>query len=531
MTAVAPDLMTSVEWAKRGTASMVKCPAHDDGTASCHVSPGTGEQPVLIKCHANCKTEAVIEAGGISWAEVCRESPLRMPQQEWTPRGNASHVYSYVDEDGIELFQTLRVPLPDGKKTFFQRQPGEDGRWIWNLTDVRRVLYRLPAVLRAVRDGRTIFIAEGEKDAEALVMDGFCGTTCPMGAGKWLPQFTECLRGANVVVIADADEPGREHARQVMAELETVDCNVQIVESTIAKDYYDHRTKGGTLATMRITAQVTRKQETRPAYGIRRFIDTDFETGREIIPGHFAQANIALVVGPEGFGKSLFLRQVAVQCAAGINPFTSADMEPLKVVYIDGENPESQQKLDWVKLDYLARRHRDGTLLTDEALTIIAAWEDSPSLIHPNGESWFLERITAYQPDLCIIGPVSDLVDGKLADDDVVRKFKRTLYRARAICGTGFMIEHHSPHRMAGDKVREMRPYGSSVFRRFPDFGYGLQPTDTVGEFALVPFRGARVRDRAWPERLRWGTPNSMEWPWEFEPDVAGSVTVGNFGA
>lgn len=531
MTSVAPDLVTAIEWAKRGTQSMVKCEAHDDGTASVHVSPGTGDQPVLIFCHAQCETSAILTASGIDWAEVCRElSPVQQPRGEWTPKGDASHVYSYTDADGTELFQSLRVPLGDGKKTFFQRHRDGD-RWAWNLNDVDRVLYRLPAVLRAVRNGQTVYVVEGEKDAEALVMDGLCGTCNPMGAGKWQASYTETLRGANVVIIADADNVGRDHARAVMAELEAADCNVQIVESTIAKDYYDHRTKGGTLSTMRVTAHAERKKETRPAYGIRTFIETDFANGKEIIPGHFAEANICLLVGPEGFGKSLFLRQLAIMCAAGINPFTTADMEPLRCLFIDGENPESQQKLDWVTLDYLARRHRDGVALTDDSLTIIAAWEDSPSITHPNGEAWLMERINAYQPDICFMGPVSDLVDGKLADDDVVRKFKRTLYRARAICGTGFIVEHHSPHRMQGDKTREMRPYGSSVFRRFPDFGYGLQPTETAGEFELAPFRGARVRSRDWPRKLRWGQPGSMEWPWEFVPDIEGSVTVGNFGA
>jgi replicative DNA helicase len=305
-----------------------------------------------------------------------------------------------------------------------------------------------------------------------------------------------------------------------------------IAETTLAgcKDYYDHRSAGGTMSSLVVTAKSERARETRPAYGIRTMIDTDFSAGREIIPGHFAEANICLLVGPEGFGKSLFMRQMAMQCAAGINPFTSADMEPLKVLYVDGENPEHQQKLDWVRLDYLARRHRNGIEVPDENLTIIAAWEDAPNLVSPNGEAWFNERVTAFRPDICFLGPVSDLVDGKLSDDDVVRKFKRALYRARAICGTAFVVEHHSPHRMQGDKTREMRPYGSSVFRRFPDFGYGLQPKQEPGEFELAPFRGARVRSRAWPTDLRWGSPNSNEWPWEFVPDVRGSVTVGNFG-
>jgi hypothetical protein len=532
----APDITTAIEWAKRGQDSMTKCPAHEDGTASLHVSPGSDGQPVVLRCHATCENADVIAAAGIDWEVICGERVTTFqPENEWTPSGNASHVYSYTDAEGTELFQALRVPQPNGKKTFFQRRWDSDtNRWAWNLNGVQRVLYRLPAVLRGVRDGQTIYIFEGEKDAEAAVMDGYCATTSPMGAGKWQPEYAESLRGANVVIVADNDPVGQEHARDVFTSLEAVECNVQIAETMMpgCKDYYDHRVAGGTMATMVVTAESTRARETRPAYTLGAMIETDFTAGREIIPGHFAEANICLLVGPEGFGKSLFMRQMAVMCAAGINPFTSADMEPLKVLYIDGENPEHQQKLDWVKLDYLARRHRDETPHRDN-LTVIAAWEDAPSLVSPNGEAWFAERIMAHQPDICFLGPVSDLVDGKLSDDDVVRRFKRTLYKTRAICGTAYVIEHHSPHRMAGDKTREMRPYGSSVFRRFPDFGYGLQPKQDEGKFELVPFRGARVRSRAWPTDLRWGTPGpqSMEWPWEFEADVAGSVTVGKFGA
>lgn len=533
MSTTAPDLATAVDWAKRGQQSMVKCLAHEDGTASVHVSPGT-EQPVTIRCHANCDTQDVLAASGLDWAEVCK--PLEQSMwtgEEWTPAGPASHVYSYHDDQGNILFQALRIPQANGSKRFMQRHQQGDGRWAWNLEGVPRVLYRLPSILAAKERGHDIWFFEGEKDVETAVMDGLHATCNPMGAGKWMPEYSETLRGCRVRIVADNDNPGREHARAVAEALVAVDCEVIVYETMMegCKDYSDHRARGGTTDTLTVTWQSEVKRNTRPEYGIRDFIRTEFEMGREIIPGHFAQANIALVVGPEGFGKSLFLRQIAVQCAAGINPFTSADMEPLRVLYIDGENPEHQQKLDWSKLDYLARRHKDGDDVANENLRIIAAWEDAPSIISTPGQSWLMERITAIQPDLCIIGPLSDVVEGSLSDDDVARKVKRSLYKARAICGTGFMIEHHSPHRMQGDKTREMRPYGSSVFRRFPDFGYGLQPTDTEGEFGLVPFRGARVRSRAWPTRMRWGVAQSMEWPWEFVPDVAGSVTVGNFGA
>ena len=521
MSKQAPDVVTAIEWAKRGQDCMTLCPAHEDNAASLHVSPGK-EHPVIVQCHAGCETGAVLEAAHLTWAEVCNE---RAPQggstaTEWT-------VYPYYDADGRLIFQTIRKPQSDGSKRFVQRHPVGDG-WEYNLNGIATTIYRLPAVLRAVRDSQTVYVAEGEKDAEALVMDGLCGTCNPMGAGKWKDTYSEHLRGATVVIVADNDKPGREHAKAVSASLEAVGCVVTVVESDRGKDYYDHRSKGGRLEDFVVTHQTEQVREMRPAYTIDEMVDTDFDCGREIIPGHLAEANIVLLVGPEGHGKSLMMRQMAVQCAAGINPFTSANMEPLKVLYIDAENPEHQQKIDWTRLRWLAKRHHDGDEW-GQNLSIIATWQDPPSLIHPNGQEWFLERITAFQPDICFLGPMTDLVRGKLAEDDTAMKFKEALYRGRTICKTAFVVEHHSPHRMAGDKTREMRPYGSSQLRRFPDFGYGIESQDD-GEYRLTAFRGERVRSRAWPNVIRKGKPNSMEWPWEFGEDVSGSVVVGQFG-
>ena len=38
-----------------------------------------------------------------------------------------------------------------------------EGRWLWDINGVRRVLYRLPELLEAVAQDRPIFFVEGEK--------------------------------------------------------------------------------------------------------------------------------------------------------------------------------------------------------------------------------------------------------------------------------------------------------------------------------------------------------------------------------
>lgn len=535
MTTTAPDLRTAIDWAKAGTRSMVKCPSHDDGTASLSVAPGNDGQPVVLHCHADCETPDILAADGITWAEVCEPlDPSRVRDNVWTPKGDASHVYSYVDENGHELFQALRVPVPGGK-TFFQRRPdpSKASGWNWSLGDVRRVLYRLPQVIAGVADGRDVWVMEGEKDVERAIADGKVATCNPMGAGpnKWHTEFGAPLRGAHVTVLADNDDVGRRHARVIADDLvENHECVVRIMETPLAncKDYSDHRQHGGTdeMLVLTWTSQVTVVE----SYGLylQDFLTTEFDSGKEIIPGVIAEANVGVFVGPEGHGKTTFLRQFAVCSAAGIHPFTTEPMDPLRVLFIDAENPEFQQMVEWRRLAGLAARHT-GQPVPNENLQILSEWRNEPDLITADGQAWLFERITAYQPQLVILGPVQNVVGRDTKDDEVVRRFKHAVNSARAICGSAFLIEHHAPHRAPGDKERQMRPYGSSLFLKWPDIGYGLKPTEDEEVYDLHPFRKPRVRSRAWPAQVRQGTPNSMEFPWvAVEADLTGSTNVVN---
>src|SRR5690606_37649624 len=162
----------------------------------------------------------IIADSGLDWAEVCKPlDPSVLEDQISTFKGPASHCYRYVDEEGEELYQVLRVPQPNGSKVFLQRHwdAAQDG-WSWNIQGVRRA-------------------------------HGFAATCSPMGAGKWDDSYSESLAGADVVVIADADEPGRRHARQVFDSLDEAGCSVRVMETTLANcnDVTDHYAKGGTV--------------------------------------------------------------------------------------------------------------------------------------------------------------------------------------------------------------------------------------------------------------------------------------------
>jgi putative DNA primase/helicase len=132
-------------------------------------------------------------------------------------------IYDYTDESGKLFFQCVRF-LP---KRFSQRRPDGLGGWLWNLDGVRRVLYRLPEVLKA----QLVCVTEGEKDADNLCDLGFTATTNPGGAGKWRDEYGETLRGKDVVIFSDVDddvdekkkaqkrEKVRRHVEEIVASL------------------------------------------------------------------------------------------------------------------------------------------------------------------------------------------------------------------------------------------------------------------------------------------------------------------------
>jgi 5S rRNA maturation endonuclease (ribonuclease M5) len=158
--------------------------------------------------------------------------------------GRVVQTYDYTDEAGTLLFQVCRMDPKD----FRQRAP--DGKW--TTKGIRRVLYRLPAVLDTVKQDRAVYLVEGEKDVHALETLGTCATCNPGGAGKWKPDFTEALRGADVVILADRDAPGREHAAKVAKALHGTAARVRIIElpdlnGKPVKDAADWCAAGGTL--------------------------------------------------------------------------------------------------------------------------------------------------------------------------------------------------------------------------------------------------------------------------------------------
>jgi putative DNA primase/helicase len=188
----AADIARNLCGRKLSSGWIALCPAHNDQNPSLSLAE-TQNGLILAKCHAGCEQAVVIAA--LKAKGLWPERPRR-------PRRAVVATYNYTDEAGQLLYQVVRTE----PKGFYQRRPdGRDG-WI-NKKNKRQVLYRLREVLEAP----IVFVVEGEKDAETLRDHGFVATTNAGGAkAPWLPSFTETLRGREVILIPDNDNPGRQ---------------------------------------------------------------------------------------------------------------------------------------------------------------------------------------------------------------------------------------------------------------------------------------------------------------------------------
>ncbi len=217
------------------------CLAHDDHNPSANWNPVKG----VWHCHACGSSGGAYDLGDLLG--------IARPERQ-TSSGSSSSHYSYQDADGKEIFQVVRG-MKNGEKTFSQRhynpshpKAKPDG-WAWTLEGIQRVPYRLPQILEALKNAQTIFIVEGEKDVDTLERMGHVATCNSGGAVKWRDEYSDTLRGADVVVLPDNDKAGRDHCTQVLKSLEGKAKSARVLDLPNLPekgDVTDWKNQGGT---------------------------------------------------------------------------------------------------------------------------------------------------------------------------------------------------------------------------------------------------------------------------------------------
>jgi hypothetical protein len=234
-------------------------------------------------------------------------------------------------------------------KGFSQCKPDGDGGWIENVDGVRRVPYRLPELIEAVANERPMFIAEGEKAVEALVGLGV-PATCAGGALKWRDDYSQFLKGANVIILPDNDEAGRKARDQIARSLTGVAGSIKVLPLPglpESGDAYDWIEAGGTANKLwELVAEVEKgEQQNEPRLHplcIHELFELNIPERQMMLDPIIPEKGLIMLYATRGVGKTHLAVGVSLAVAAGTNYLKWTAVRPRKVLHIDGEMPASE---------------------------------------------------------------------------------------------------------------------------------------------------------------------------------------------
>ena len=430
-----------------GSGYVARCPAHDDNHQSLSIAEGDDGR-ILLNCHADCSVESIVAAMGLKMSDLF---PAKTNERSSNKTG-IECIYDYHSADGELLYQKIRR----ADKSFTQRRPDGKGDWIWNRKGISPTLYNLPAVIAA----DTVYIAEGEKDADTLCSLGYVGTSGEDGAGrtKWKNEYTEALRGKTMYVLFDNDAPGHEHGIRTAEALCGVAKSVKLLDLLKA---FPHLPEKGDISEVRKAAgdDVTRKGlealvADTPEYQLQSndgflscFKTLDEFTEEEatwLIPGWIPEGQLTLMAADGGIGKTTVWCNILTALSSG----TRCILDPaghtrksMKVAFLTTE--DSVRKKLKQKLRLAGANEKN--ILTPDFLA------DKAGLLRnlKFGSSDMAKFIRHFKPALCVFDPVQGFVppDINMGSRNAMRDCMAPLITLGEECGTTFLVVCHTNKR------------------------------------------------------------------------------------
>ena len=277
-------------------------------------------------------------------------TPAAKPTKELPPAptdGPPSRRWVYTDQGGKPLYEAHRWEKEGHRKSCKTRglKAGAE-----------RVPLHLPEVLAAIQAGKAIYVVEGEPKVDLLRSWGLTATTFAGGANGYNPGLAKWFAGADVVILPDADEPGRKFGRALAGDLAGLGLAPKTIElpgaSFAGYDVIDWRQAGGTAEAL--AALVAAAPEAAPAGSERRIVPAAgsehawaraLARGRQaydwLLEGSLRRGQLGLICGPPGCGKGMLALHLATALAAGVPVLRRwGASRPARVLYLSAEDDQ-----------------------------------------------------------------------------------------------------------------------------------------------------------------------------------------------
>lgn len=272
-----------------------------------------------------------------------------------------------------------------------------------------------------------------------------------------------------------------------------------------------------------------------PPMSLQALLDEQAPEHDWLVPNLLERMDRLIITGYEGTGKSFLLAQFALTVAAGLHPFAGSLINPagLRVLVLDCENSKWQ-----VKRRYESTVGRINRAREEHGLTPVDWSKHLRFVLRPEGVdladgrefSRVESAIAATAPDLVLAGPLYRMHKANINEEQAARELVDALDRLRVKYRFTLICEAHVGHVGETSGGRKLRPTGSSLFLRWPEFGYGLRAfgqsasEEHPSTVELIAWRGSRD-ERNWPHLLQH---SSRELPWTpADPRYRGDLAMG----
>jgi len=306
--------------------------------------------------------------------------------------------------------------------------------------------------LNAADPEESIFIVEGEKCVDlARTKLGIVATTNPGGSGSsnlWkTPAFAKPVKGKNIAIIPDNDEPGEKHVATVAQLIVGVAKSIKIVRLPLKAEGDDIEQwikAGGTREQLFALVEAT------PVYSGEAATPEEPESiclatieprrNRWLWIGRLASGEMVIITGPPGTGKGLLLCYIVAR-------FTTS-----RPMYGDIEASSAGNVL-WISIEDAHDTSLAPRLIAAGAdRTRVFVWDMNRPLSLPTDAARIIAEVKRHNCEILIIDPAPTLLDKDHSsnnDANVRQSFCELATTCREL-GCALILVRHTNKRQTG---------------------------------------------------------------------------------